>query len=124
MTKIYRTLFDDPTYFCAMSSYFENVYALVRLIPRGRVTTFGAIANALGLGSARMVGWALNQLSGSDSSVPAHRVVNRKGMLSGQLHFDPGYSMAQRLIDEGVQVENDIVQDFKELFWDPALLAE
>ncbi len=107
-----------------MASYFEDVYALVRLIPRSRVTTFGAIANALGLGSARMVGWALNQLSGSDPSVPAHRVVNRNGMLSGQLHFDAQYSMAQRLIDEGVSVVDDVVQNFKELFWDPALLAE
>ncbi|MCO6462333.1 MAG: MGMT family protein [Saprospiraceae bacterium] len=107
-----------------MATYFEDVYAIVRLIPRGKVTTFGAIANALGLGSARMVGWALNQASGASGYVPAHRVVNRKGRLSGQLHFDPQYTMAQRLTDEGVPVIDDAVVDFEKYFWDPVQLSD
>jgi len=101
-------------------SYFNAVYDLVRLIPFGRVSTYGAIANALGLGSARMVGWALNHAGSADGDVPAHRVVNRKGELSGQLHFSPQYSMAQRLMEEGIPVQNDVVQNFDKYFWDPA----
>ncbi|MCA0333374.1 MAG: MGMT family protein [Bacteroidetes bacterium] len=107
-----------------MSSYYDDVYAIVRLIPKGRVSTFGAIANALGLGSARMVGWALNQSSSSVMSIPAHRVVNRKGALSGQLHFDPNHTMAQRLEEEGLTVIDNVVQDFDTYFWDPTEIAK
>ena len=107
-----------------MSSYYDDVYAIVRLIPKGRVSTFGAIANALGLGSARMVGWALNQSSSTIMSIPAHRVVNRKGVLSGQLHFDPHHSMAQRLEEEGLPVIDNVVQDFDKYFWDPTEIVK
>ena len=100
--------------------YFEDVYDVVRSIPRGRVTTYGAIADFLALGSARMVGWALRQSSIMDGPIPAHRVVNRMGLLSGRLHFpDPSY-MQRALEKEGVAVKNNTVTDFKKLFWHPA----
>lgn len=99
-------------------TYQELVYDVVRCIPPGRVSTYGAIADYLALGSARMVGWALfNQLSADD--VPAHRVVNRKGELSGRHHFHPPQLMQERLEAEGVVVENDQVVHFKKLFWHP-----
>lgn len=104
-------------------SYFEQVYALTRLIPRGRVSTYGAIADALALGSARMVGWALNK-SFYSGDVPAHRVVNRKGELSGRHHFNPPSKMQLLLEQEGVKVVDDKVVDFKQLFWHPASLLE
>ena len=99
-------------------SYFELVYEVTRKIPKGRVTNYGAIADFLSLGSARMVGWALNQCHGI-KDVPAHRVVNRKGELSGRLHFKPPSSMATRLRKEGIKVKNDAVVDFDKLFWHP-----
>ncbi len=100
-------------------SFFEDVYAVVRLIPRGRVTSYGAIAHYLGSrGSARMVGWAMNQAHGKD--VPAQRVVNRVGLLTGKHHFDTPNRMQQLLEAEGVTVKDDRVQDFKKLFWDPS----
>lgn len=100
--------------------YFEDVYAVVRSVPRGRVTTYGAIADFLTLGSARMVGWALRQSSAMDGHIPAHRVVNRLGHLSGRLQFpDPKY-MQRALEKEGVKIKNDTVVDFKKLFWHPA----
>ena len=99
-------------------NYSEDVYDLTRLIPPGRITTYGAIANFLSLGSARMVGWALNK-SFTEQDVPAHRVVNRKGELSGRLHF-PSPTMMQELLErEGVKVVDHVVQDFKNLLWDP-----
>ncbi|MEO1513902.1 MAG: MGMT family protein [Bacteroidota bacterium] len=99
--------------------YIEDVYQVTRLIPAGRVSTYGAIANYLALGSARMVGWALNRSFG-DANVPAHRVVNRKGELSGRNHF-PAPGMMQELLErEGVEVKEAVVQNFAELFWDPA----
>jgi tRNA (guanine-N7-)-methyltransferase len=100
-------------------SFFENVYDVVRMIPHGRVTNYGAIARYLGSGlSSRMVGWAMNAAHGKD--VPAHRVVNRVGVLTGKHHFgDPG-RMQWMLEKEGVSVVNDKVVRFKELFWDPA----
>ncbi len=102
-------------------SFFEKVHEVARLIPYGRVTTYGAIAAFLGSkGSARMVGWAMNSSSGSANPVPAHRVVNRKGMLSGKQHFGGMDTMAQLLISEGVMVENDQISDFEKHFWDPA----
>ena len=101
-------------------SYFEDVYEVTRLVPFGRVTTYGAIANYLALGSARMVGWALNK-SFSGENVPAHRVVNRKGELSGRVHFPAPGLMQALLENEGINVEENVVQDFKKLFWDPSV---
>lgn len=100
-------------------TYFERVFELTKQIPFGRVSTYGAIADYLSLGSARMVGWALNKSFVSEG-IPAHRVVNRKGELSGRVHF-PNPDMMQSLLEnEGVIVENNIVQNFKQLFWNPA----
>jgi methylated-DNA-protein-cysteine methyltransferase-like protein len=107
-----------------MSHYFQDVYELVYQIPEGRVTNYGAIADALALGSARMVGWALSQSHQIDPFVPAHRVVNRKGELSGRHHFDPPESMAERLVAEGVEVEDDKVVDFEKVFWSPLEVVE
>ncbi len=102
----------------ADESYFELVYKIVRRIPHGRVTTYGAIADYLALGSARMVGWALNKSFSSDG-VPAHRVVNRKGELSGRHHFNPPGLMRELLEQEGVPIEEDRVLNFATLFWHP-----
>jgi methylated-DNA-protein-cysteine methyltransferase-like protein len=101
-------------------SFFEQVYDIVRLVPYGRVTTYGAIARYLGSAqSSRMVGWALNGCHGKEPFVPAHRVINRNGMLSGKHHFG-GQSIMQQLLDnEGVKVEEDIVLNFNKLYWDP-----
>ena len=101
-------------------SFFENVYAVVKLIPRGKVSSYGAIANYLGAkGSARMVGWAMNQAH-ADPEVPAHRVVNRQGLLTGKHHFAAPTTMQHLLEQEGVVVVEDQVQDFAERFWDPS----
>lgn len=103
------------------SSFFEEVYAVVRLVPRGRVTTYGAIAKFLGTGkSARMVGWAMNAAHMVKPKVPAHRVVNRNGMLSGKMHFATPTLMQELLEKEKVVVKKDTVQNFDKLFWDPA----
>ena len=102
-------------------SFFEDVYGVVRQIPKGRVTSYGAIARFLGSGlSARMVGWAMNGAHGVRPAVPAHRVVNRNGMLSGKAHFGSPTLMEELLRKEKIRVENDTVQDFQKLFWDPA----
>lgn len=101
--------------------YIEDVYAITQSIPSGRVTTYGAIADFLTLGSARMVGWALNRCVTGDG-VPAHRVVNRKGELSGRAHFSPPSAMQERLEAEGVRVEEDKVVDFDTIFWSPTEL--
>lgn len=107
------------------SAQRQDVYAVVRAVPRGRVTTYGAIAAALGMKSgARMVGWALNQANALALDVPAHRVVNRNGQLTGKAHFPTPEAMQERLEAEGVVVENDKVADFERLFWDPASLDE
>ena len=104
----------------AKKNFFEDVYEVVRLIPRGRVTSYGAIASYLGSkGSARMVGWALIA-SQPFARIPAHRVVNRNGLLTGRQHFEESGAMQRRLEEEGVRVENDQVANFAELFWDPA----
>jgi methylated-DNA-protein-cysteine methyltransferase related protein len=101
-------------------SFFERVYQVVRLIPYGRVTSYGAIANYLGSrGSARMVGWAMNSSHHTDNYVPAHRVVNRNGMLTGKHHFGGTDTMQQLLESENIVVSNDKVVNFKKLFWDP-----
>jgi methylated-DNA-protein-cysteine methyltransferase-like protein len=99
--------------------YFEEVYEVVRLVPKGRVTTYGTIARYLSLrAGARMVGWAMNG-SHSQPDVPAHRVVNSVGVLTGK-HFFGGPTIMQQLLeDEGVRINNDRVVDFKTLFWDP-----
>jgi methylated-DNA-protein-cysteine methyltransferase-like protein len=101
-------------------SFFEDVYAVVRQIPKGRVSTYGAIANYLGTKlSARMVGWAMNAAHTARPKVPAHRVVNRNGMLSGKAHFSPPSLMEELLLKEKIKVENDTVINFGELLWDP-----
>ena len=101
--------------------FFENVFAVVRLIPIGRVTSYGAIAKYLGTPrSSRMVGWAMNA-SHKLPDVPAHRVVNRNGMLTGKIHFNSEDEMENKLKKEGVQVKNDQVIDFNNLFWDPTI---
>jgi methylated-DNA-protein-cysteine methyltransferase-like protein len=103
-------------------SFFEDVYAVVRLIPRGRVTSYGAIAKYLGAAkSARMVGWAMNACHEVLPPVPAHRVVNRQGLLSGKNHFHEVNEMENRLKDEGVNVIADQIQDFQLFFWDPTV---
>jgi methylated-DNA-protein-cysteine methyltransferase-like protein len=103
------------------SSFFEHVYEVVRLIPPGRVTSYGAIAEYLGIrGSARMVGWAMNAAHSRVTNVPAHRVVNRNGLLTGKHHFGSPGLMQQLLESEGVSVAEDQVVGFSEHFWDPA----
>lgn len=103
------------------ANYYEQVYAVTRQIPFGRVSTYGAIADYLALGSARMVGWALNRSFGhSEENVPAHRVVNRKGELSGRNHFATPGLMQELLENEGVKIKNNQVQEFERLFWHPA----
>ena len=100
--------------------FFEDVYAVVRQIPKGRVTSYGAIANYLGTKlSARMVGWAMNAAHIAKPKVPAHRVVNRNGMLSGKAHFAKPDLMEELLLKEKVKVESDTIVDFEKLFWDP-----
>ena len=102
-------------------NFFELVYDVARQIPRGRVTSYGAIARCLGTKmSARMVGWAMNGAGKVKPKVPAHRVVNRNGMLSGKHHFATPDQMEMLLKKEGVRVKNDIIIDFEKLFWDPA----
>jgi methylated-DNA-protein-cysteine methyltransferase-like protein len=101
------------------NNFFEQVYQVVRLIPRGRVTSYGAIAGYLGSkGSSRMVGWAMNASHGLED-IPAHRVVNRIGLLTGKNHFGRPDQMQQLLEQEGIKVEKDRIVDFDRLFWDP-----
>lgn len=101
-------------------SFFNKVYKIARQIPSGRVTTYGKIANHLGTGlSARMVGWAMNHAHSQAIPVPAHRVVNRNGMLTGKNHFATPDLMEQLLKAEGVLVEDDRVVDFEEVLWEP-----
>jgi methylated-DNA-protein-cysteine methyltransferase-like protein len=102
------------------NDFFEDVYAVVRLIPYGRVTSYGAIARYLGTGrSSRMVGWAMNNSHGLEIPAPAHRVVNRLGLLTGKAHFGDEKAMQRLLQAEGVRVEHDRVVDFEQLYWDP-----
>ncbi len=103
-------------------SFFQDVYEVVRQVPKGRVTSYGAIANYLGTKlSARMVGWAMNAAGSAKPKVPAQRVVNRLGMLSGKHHFGTPTLMEELLKKDGVPVKNDTVVDFKKRFWDPAV---
>ena len=100
------------------NNFFADVYEVVKLIPKGRVTSYGAIAHYLGLRSgARMVGWAMH---GCPKGIPAHRVVNSAGLLSGKHHFKPPDSMEKRLKREGVAVINDKILRFSDHFWDPS----
>ncbi|MCX7696977.1 MAG: MGMT family protein [Bacteroidales bacterium] len=100
--------------------FFELVWEVVKKIPQGRVTTYGAIARYLGSGlSARVVGYALNASKRSKDFIPAHRVVNRNGVLTGKHHFGSQYAMETLLRMEGIEVENDQIVRFKELLWDP-----
>ena len=101
-----------------MAQYIEDVHDVARMIPKGRVTNYGAIADFLTLGSARMAGWAMNKAHG-DETIPAHRVVNRKGELSGRNHFATPTLMQERLEAEGVEVVDSKVVNFKELYWHP-----
>jgi methylated-DNA-protein-cysteine methyltransferase related protein len=101
-------------------NFFELVYEVARQIPKGRVTSYGAIAACLGTRlSARMVGWAMNGCHLVKPKVPAHRVVNRNGLLSGKHHFTPPGSMEKLLRKEGIKIKEDTVVDFEKLFWDP-----
>jgi len=103
----------------SQNDFFQKVYSIVRTIPEGRVTTYGLIARKIGLSSsARTVGWALNSCH-NDSSIPAHRVVNRNGLLTGKHHFK-GYNLMKQLLEnEGIKVVEDKVVDFEVKLWDP-----
>ena len=102
------------------SSFFEDVYDVVRLIPKGRVSTYGAIGAYLGMkSSARMVGWAMNSAHGLDD-VPAHRVVNRIGVLTGKHFFGSPTRMQELLEREDIHIRNDQIIDFEKFFWDPS----
>jgi methylated-DNA-protein-cysteine methyltransferase-like protein len=101
-------------------NFFEDVFAVVRLIPPGRVTNYGSIAKYLGTGlSSRMVGWAMNASHQLAEYVPAHRVVNRNGMLSGKHHFETPTAMQEKLEEEGIVIRDDQVVDFRTIYWDP-----
>jgi methylated-DNA-protein-cysteine methyltransferase-like protein len=103
-------------------SFFEDVWDVVRQIPAGRVTTYGAIGRYLGAkSSARMVGWAMNASFLVSPKVPAQRVVNRNGLLTGKVHFATPTMMEELLLKEGIAIEKDKVVNFKELFWDPVV---
>ncbi|MCF8451652.1 MAG: MGMT family protein [Pedobacter sp.] len=105
--------------------FYDQVYQVVRLIPKGRVSSYGAIASYLGTrGSSRMVGYAMNAAHSTFPPVPAQRVVNRNGLLTGKFHFGSADMMQQLLENEGVKVNNDKVVDFKNIFWDPAIELE
>jgi methylated-DNA-protein-cysteine methyltransferase-like protein len=107
----------DPT---DTFSFFERVYEIVRLVPKGRVTTYGTIAEASGLKlTARMVGWAMYAADRANPPIPAHRVVNSSGMLSGKDHFSTPTLMQELLEQEGIIVKKNKIQDFKTVFWDP-----
>lgn len=104
------------------NDFFEQVYQVVRLIPKGRVTSYGAIAAYLGAkSSSRVVGYAMNAAGSQKPKVPAHRVLNRNGELTGKHHFETPYLMQELLEKEKIKVKNDTVVDFKNLFWDPTL---
>ncbi|MBL7896991.1 MAG: MGMT family protein [Crocinitomicaceae bacterium] len=100
--------------------FFKDVFEVVRLVPKGRVTTYGAIAKYLGSAkSSRVVGYAMNASHSEKKYVPAHRVVNRNGILTGKHHFSSPTAMEDALKKEGVLVKKDVVIDFKKIFWDP-----
>jgi methylated-DNA-protein-cysteine methyltransferase-like protein len=101
-------------------NFFEKVYHITKAIPPGRVTSYGAIARCIGTtGASRMVGWALNNCHTREEFIPAHRVVNRNGLLTGRNHFRHPYLMQQLLESEGHIINNNQIDNFKEVFWDP-----
>ncbi len=103
---------DDP--------FFSRVYRVVMMIPSGRVTSYGAIARYIGApGASRMVGWAMNQSHSHPEFIPAHRVVNRNGLLTGKHHFEGVNLMQELLENEGAIIENDRILNFRDMFWDP-----
>ena len=103
-----------------MNDLYQRIYEVVKQIPPGRVTSYGAIAGYIGAGgSARLVGWAMNASHHASFVVPAHRVVNRNGLLTGKHHFETWLTMQELLENEGVKIEDDQVVDFEEIFWDP-----
>jgi len=111
-------------YSAKTQNFFQDVYEVVKLVPKGRITNYGAIAKYLGSGgSARMVGWAMNACH-NNPDIPAHRVVNRTGLLTGKMHFETPLAMQERLEADGVEVKDDQVQDFASLFWDPMVELE
>lgn len=102
------------------SNFYEQVYEIARLVPKGRVTSYGAIAKSLGAAkSSRMVGHAMAFAGTAQPKVPAHRIVNSSGLLTGKFHFSPPELMEELLAQEGVQVKNDKVVNFKKVFWNP-----
>ncbi len=102
------------------SDFFDQVFQVVRLIPKGRVTSYGAIANYLGAkSSARVVGYAMNAAHFQKEYIPAHRVLNRNGQLTGKHHFSSPYAMQELLLKENIEVENDTVINLKKYYWDP-----
>lgn len=104
------------------NSFYQDVYEVVKLIPHGRVTSYGAIAAYLGTkGSSRMVGYAMNNSLKTETNIPAHRVVNRNGLLTGKFHFGSNNEMQNRLESEGLEVIDNQLQNFKTIFWDPAV---
>ena len=112
-------------YTAKTNDFFQNVFDVVRLIPKGRVTSYGAIAKYLGTGgSSRMVGWAMNASHHVKPKVPAHRVVNRNGMLTGKAHFETPTKMQELLAKEKIKVQNETVLDFEKRFWDPSVELE
>jgi len=119
--KLKRNAVEKPRSTVKEYSFFADVYDVVRQVPKGRVTSYGAIAAYLGTKlSARMVGWAMNAAGSAKPKVPAQRVVNRNGMLTGKYHFGTPTLMEELLKKDGVVVKNDTVQDFKTRFWDPS----
>jgi methylated-DNA-protein-cysteine methyltransferase-like protein len=105
-------------------NFFEKVYEVARMIPYGKVTSYGAIAKFLGAAkSARMVGWAMN-VAHNDTTIPAHRVVNRVGLLTGKHHFEGSSLMKQLLENEGIKIKNDKIINFEENFWNPSTTLE
>jgi methylated-DNA-protein-cysteine methyltransferase-like protein len=103
-------------------SFFDKVYEVVKLIPKGRATSYGAIATYLGSArSSRMVGWAMNNSHFLSEPIPAHRVVNRSGLLTGKAHFGTPTEMQKRLESEGIIIEDNCIQNFDKVFWNPNL---
>jgi methylated-DNA-protein-cysteine methyltransferase related protein len=106
-------------------NFFQSVYQIVRQIPSGKVTNYGAIATYLGSpGAARMVGWAMNNSHYEKNYVPAHRVVNRNGILTGKHHFGSSETMKELLENEGIKIKNDKIIDFEKHFWNPSLFLK
>lgn len=119
--NLVKIIIEKPRSLNKEYSFFDDVYEVVRQIPKGRVTSYGAIANYLGTKlSARMVGWAMNAAHSARPKVPAQRVVNRNGMLTGKAHFATPTLMEELLAKEKIKLKNDKIIDFENHFWDPA----